>query len=196
MIALYQNGERIRPEQGYPMRLLLPGFEGNMSIKWLRRLKLLPGPAETRDETAKYTDTLADGRSRQFTFAMAVKSVITRPATGLAMQGAGLYEVSGLAWTGSGRIAKVELSADGGQSWAEAALDGPPAPLSLVRFRLPWHWDGSPAELRSRAIDEKGNTQPDRGEWSRQYAAGQLYHCNAVQAWRIGADGGIQNVFT
>ncbi len=196
MIAIYQNGERVRPEQGYPMRLLLPGYEGNMSVKWLRRIKLTDAPTHTKDETSKYTELQPDGKSRQFTYAMDVKSTITRPATGLAMQGPGLYEVTGLAWSGNGSISKVEVSADGGQSWAEAALEGPVLPHALVRFRLPWQWDGGPVVLQSRAHDTAGNIQPNRSDWSRQYAAGQLYHCNAIQSWSIAADGEIKNVYS
>jgi len=195
MIALYQNGERVRPEQGYPMRLLLPGFEGNMSVKWLRRIKLTDAPTHTKDETSKYSETQPDGISRQFTYSMGVKSTITRPATGLAMQEPGLYEVTGLAWSGHGSVSKVEVSADGGTSWAEAALEGPVLPHALVRFRLPWQWDGGPATLQSRAHDTRGNIQPNHADWSRQYAAGQLYHCNAIQSWSITADGEIKNVF-
>jgi len=195
MIALHQNGERIRPEQGYPMRLLVPGFEGNLSVKWLRRIKLTTEPTQTKDETSKYTELMPGGKARQFTYPMGVKSVITRPATGLAMQGPGFYEVSGLAWTGHGRVARVEVSADGGASWADAALSEPNLPLALVRFRLPWQWDGSPVVLMSRATDEKGNVQPLRAAWSAQYAAGQLYHCNAIQSWNIAANGEIKNVY-
>jgi sulfane dehydrogenase subunit SoxC len=196
MVALYQNGERVRPEQGYPMRLLLPGFEGNTSVKWLRRIKLTDGPTHTKDETSKYTETQIDGISRQFTLTMDVKSTITRPALGVAMSGRGLYEVSGLAWSGHGTIEKVEVSADGGVSWAEAAIEGQPQPHALVRFRAPWQWDGGPTVLQSRAFDTEGNVQPNRSDWSRLYAAGQLYHCNAIQAWSIAANGEIKNVFS
>lgn len=195
MIALYQNGERIRPEQGYPMRLLLPGYEGNMSVKWLRRIKLTEGPTYTKDETSKYTDLIPGGKARQFTYPMGVKSVITRPAGGLAMQGPGFYEVSGLAWSGHGRVARVEISADSGVSWADAELSEPNLPYALVRFRLPWQWEGSPAVLMSRATDDKGNVQPSRADWAPQYAAGQLYHCNAIQSWRIDPNGEIKNVW-
>jgi len=195
MIALYQNGERIRPEQGYPMRLLLPGWEGNMSIKWLRRLTVTEGPVYSREETAKYTDLMPDGRARQFTFPMGVKSVITHPSAGMTMKGRGFYEVSGLAWSGSGRITQVEVSADGGQSWAKAALQDPVLPLALTRFRLPWNWDGSPVLLQSRAIDEKGNIQPTREKWAAQYSAGNTYHYNAIQTWSISPGGEIRNVY-
>lgn len=195
VVALYQNGERLRPEQGYPVRLLLPGYEGNMSVKWLRRIKVTAGPTHTKDETSKYSDLMADGKARQFTFRMDVKSAITRPATGLNMQGPGLYQISGLAWSGHGRIARVEVSADGGKSWSEAALDAPVLPMALTRFRLPWRWSGAPAVLQSRAIDEKGNSQLRRDVWSEQYATGQLYHCNAIQSWGIATNGEVTNVY-
>ena len=195
IVALYQNGERLRPENGYPMRLVLPGYEGNMSVKWLRRIKVTEGPTHTKDETSKYSDLMPDGMARQFTFRMDVKSTITRPATGLTMRGAGLYQISGLAWSGHGRIARVEVSADGGKSWAEAALDGPVQPMALTRFRLPWSWDGAPAVVQSRATDEKGNTQLRREVWSEQYAAGHLYHCNAIQTWGIASNGEVSNVY-
>lgn len=195
MIALYQNGERVRPEQGYPMRLLLPGFEGNMCVKWLRRLKVTADPTHTKDETSKYTDLLPDGKARQFTFAVGVKSVICNPAAGLEMQTPGFYEISGIAWSGHGRVTKVEISADGGKSWAEAALSQPDLPLAMRRFALPWKWDGQPSILMSRATDDKGNVQPTRTAWGAQYGAAQGYHCNAIQSWAINSDGRIRNVF-
>src|SRR5262249_35830159 len=125
MIALYQNGERLRPEQGYPVRLLLPGWEGNMSVKWLRRIKITQGPTHTKDETSKYTDPVPGGKALQFTFEMGVKSLITRPSGGMRMPGSGWHEISGLAWSGAGRISRVEVSVDGGTTWKEAALQGP-----------------------------------------------------------------------
>lgn len=195
MIALYQNGERIRPEQGYPMRLLLPGWEGNMSIKWLRRLTITEGPVYSREETAKYTDLMPDGKARQFTFPMGVKSVITHPSAGMTMKGKGFYEVSGLAWSGSGRITQAVVSADGGKSWAEAALQAPILPLALTRFRLPWNWDGGPVLLQSRATDEKGNVQTTREKWAAQYSVGNIYHYNAVQTWSVSPEGEIRNVY-
>ena len=195
IIALYQNGERIRPEQGYPMRLLLPGFEGNMSVKWLRRLKVTDQPTHTKDETSKYTELMPDGQSRQFTYAMGVKSTITHPSFGMAMSGPGFYEISGLAWSGVGKIAKVEISADGDASWAEAALQEPVLPMSLTRFRMPWDWSGGPATLQSRATDDQGRTQINRNEWTAQYAPGQIYHYNAIQSWQVADNGEISNVF-
>jgi sulfane dehydrogenase subunit SoxC len=152
------------PSNGYPMRLLLPGWEGNANVKWLRRIKVLPGPTESRDETSKYTITRPDGVSYQFNFPIEAKSVITRPAPELTMPGRGLYEISGLAWSGYGRIVKVEVSADGGRTWADAALQGPRTRYALTRFRLPWRWDGGPAILTSRATDETGYVQPSRAQ--------------------------------
>lgn len=195
IIALYQNGERIRPEQGYPMRLLLPGFEGNMSVKWLRRLKVTDQPTHTKDETSKYTELMPDGKSRQFTYAMGVKSTITHPSFGMTMSGPGYYEISGLAWSGAGMIEKVEISADGGASWGEAMLQDPVLPMSLTRFRMPWDWSGAPATLQSRATDDQGRVQTGRSDWTAQYAPGQIYHYNAIQSWQVADNGEISNVF-
>ncbi len=195
MIALYQNGEPIRPEQGFPMRLLLPGFQGNANVKWLRRLKVTKGPTYTKDETSRYSELMPDGKARIFMLEMGVKSVITRPSFGLSMRGPGVYEISGLAWSGAGRIAKVEVSADGGKSWAQAALEGPVLPKALTRFRLPWRWSGGPAVLLSRATDEARERQPTRDAWLAQYAPGQGYHYNAINAWGVGADGAVAHVY-
>ena len=162
LVCLYQNGERVRPSNGYPVRLLVPGFEGNMNVKWLRRLKLTASPAMTKDETSKYTILLKDGKAWQFVFPMEVKSVITRPSPGIALKGPGFYEISGLAWSGNGSIRQVDVSADGGQSWAPAALQGPILPKAPVRFRAPWQWNGGPAVLQSRANDDTGTVQPTR----------------------------------
>lgn len=195
ILALYQNGEALRPEQGYPVRLFLPGLEGNMSIKWLRRLKLTAAPAESREETSKYTDLLKDGTARRFSFLMAPKSVILKPSLGVSMSGPGLYEVSGLAWSGGGKLAKVEVSADGGATWDEAVLGDPVLSKALTRFRLLWRWDGGPATLMSRATDEHGEVQPTREAWLAPYAPGQGYHYNAIQAWRVEADGQVANTY-
>ena len=162
ILAYAQNGERLRPEQGYPLRLLLPGWEGSTCIKWLRRLKLGTQPFETREETSKYTDLGRDGRALQFNFVMQVKSVITRPSPGHQLRQTGAQDISGIAWSGHGRVAKVEVSVDDGASWEEAALEGPVLPLCLTRFRLPWSWQGGPAVLQSRATDETGAVQPTR----------------------------------
>ena len=195
LIALYQNGERLRPEQGYPVRLLLPGWEGNMSVKWLRRIKATEEPTHTKDETSKYTDPLPDGRALQFTFEMGVKSVITRPSSTMALPGPGWYEISGLAWSGAGRIRQVEVSTDGGATWAAASLQGEERPKSFVRFRLPWEWTGKSALLQSRATDEKGRVQPTRKDWSARYAPDMRYHNNAMASWAVAADGKVTHVY-
>jgi sulfane dehydrogenase subunit SoxC len=195
MIALYQNGEAIRPEQGFPMRLLLPGFEGNMNVKWLRRLNVTDAPVDARDETSHYTELMPTGKARQFMFLQGAKSALLKPSLGMTMKGPGLYEVSGLAWSGAGRISKVEISADGGQTWALAALTDPVLSKALTRFRLPWKWDGRPSTLMSRATDGTGSTQPTRASWIAQYAPGQGYHFNGIQSWSIEADGTVKNVY-
>ena len=196
LLALYQNGERVRPEQGYPMRLVLPGYEGNMNIKWVTSLQVVSAPAHTKDESGEYTDILADGKVLKFSFTMGVKSVITHPSGTMHMSGAGLYDVSGLAWSGTGRITKVEISADGGKSWADAALHGPVYRQALTRFSLPWRWDGAPTILMSRAQDEAGYVQPTRSAWKQRYAPSNYNHNNAIQAWRITEQGGVENVYT
>ena len=195
MIALYQNGERLRPEQGYPVRLLLPGWEGNTSVKWLRSLKATEGPTHTKDETSKYTDPLPDGRALQFTFEMGVKSVITRPSSTMTLPRPGFYEISGIAWSGAGRIRRVEVSTDGGANWVEAALTGAERAKCLVRFRLPWEWTGQAVVLLSRATDEKGHVQPRRKEWIAQYAPDARFHNNSIVSWAVNADGSVKNVY-
>jgi sulfane dehydrogenase subunit SoxC len=195
LIAIYQNGERLRPEQGYPMRLLLPGWEGNTNVKWLRRIKVTAGPTMTKDETSKYTDLLPTGRALQFTFPMGVKSVITSPSGGLHMQGAGLYQISGIAWSGSGRVRRVEVSADAGRTWAEAALSDPVLPKALTRFRMAWRWNGGPAVLQSRAIDEAGAVQPTRRALLAERGTEFRYHYHAIQSWQVTAAGEVRNVY-
>jgi len=195
LVALYQNGERLRPEQGYPVRLLLPGWEGNMNVKWLRRLKATAEPTHTKDETSKYTDLQPDGRALQFTFEMGVKSVITRPSSTMKLPRPGWYEITGLAWTGAGRIRRVEVSSDGGLSWSDAALTGEERPKAFVRFRLPWEWKGGDAVLQSRATDEKGQVQPSRKAWLARYAPANAYHNHSIVSWSVSADGSVKNVY-
>ncbi len=195
IVALYQNGERIRPEQGYPLRLLVPGYQGNLNVKWLRRLELTAGPMHTKDETSKYSLLMRDGKAREFQFELGVKSVITQPSGGMDLPGAGLFEISGLAWSGAGRIVKVEVSTDGGANWREAVLQAPVLSKAMTRFRLPWQWQGAPALLQSRATDEKGNVQPARAEWTAQFAPANRFHNNMIQTWAVKADGSISNVY-
>jgi sulfane dehydrogenase subunit SoxC len=195
LIALYQNGERVRPSNGYPMRLLLPGYEGNMQVKWLRRIKVTEGPMMTKDETSKYTILLPDGKSLQFVFPMEAKSVITQPSPGLTMKEPGVYEISGLAWSGYGRITKVEVSADGGTTWAPAALQQPVLPMALTRFRMPWRWDGGPTVLQSRATDETGYLQPTRSELIARRGGKTIYHFNGITSWGVAAGGEVKHVY-
>ena len=189
LLAYAQNGERLRPEQGYPLRLLLPGFEGNTSIKWLHRLKLADGPFQTREETSRYTGLLPDGTARQFVFPMEVKSVITHPSPGQPALAPGFHEIAGLAWSGHGRIRRVEVSVDGGARWHEAALQDPVLPICLTRFRLPWRWEGRPARLLSRAVDETGAVQPTRAALVAQRGVNSEYHFNGIAAWQLDAAG-------
>jgi sulfane dehydrogenase subunit SoxC len=194
LVCLYQNGERIRPSNGYPIRLLLPGFEGNMNVKWLRRIKVTASPTMTKDETSKYTILLQDGKAWQFVFPLEVKSIITRPSPGVGLKEPGFAEISGLAWSGNGRIRQVEVSADGGQSWALAALQQPVLSKALTRFRMPWQWSGGPVVLQSRATDETGMVQPTRAAFIAERGLRGIYHFNAIASWRIDEKGQAANV--
>ena len=194
LLAYAQNGEMLRPEQGYPLRLFLPGIEGNMNVKWLRRLKVSDKPFHTREETSKYTDLMPDGKAVQFTFHMDAKSVILAPSGGDKLVKGQFREISGIAWSGHGRIKAVDVSVDGGRNWREAQLEGPVLEKALTRFTLPWRWDGTPLILQSRAIDETGNIQPTRKVLLDARGPQYVYHYNAIQSWRIAADGGVSNV--
>jgi sulfane dehydrogenase subunit SoxC len=193
MLVYSQNGERLRPQQGYPLRLLLPGFEGNMNVKWLRRLKAVTEPAYSREETSKYTDLMPDGTAREFTFYMEAKSVITRPSGGQKLKQTGFHEITGIAWSGHGKVKRVDVSVDGGKNWQEAQLQEPVLTRALTRFRLPWHWDGQPALIQSRAIDETGYVQPTFAELLAVRGENSFYHNNAIQPWRIDAQGQVTN---
>jgi sulfane dehydrogenase subunit SoxC len=193
LVAYAQNGEPLRPEQGYPMRLLVPGWEGNVNVKWLRRIKVLDQPAMSREETSKYTDLMPDGTARQFTFAMEAKSLITRPSGGQTLPGAGPYEVTGIAWSGRGRITSVEVTVDGGQNWTPAVLQTPVLPVAHTRFRWEWHWDGHEALLASRCTDETGYIQPLLTELIRVRGVNSNYHNNAIQMWKVASNGTVSN---
>lgn len=194
ILAYAQNGERLRPEQGYPLRLFLPGYEGNMSVKWLHRLKLGDLPFETREETARYTDLLPDGSARQFVFVMEVKSVITEPSGGQVIRTTGAREIRGVAWSGNGRIRRVDVSVDGGETWQQARLQEPVLSKCLTRFSLSWHWDGAPADLLSRAEDDTGAVQPTRAALLAARGSNSVYHYNAIHTWRVEADGAVHVV--
>ncbi len=195
IIGLYQNGERVRPENGYPIRLIVPGWEGITNVKWLRRLHVTDQPAMTRNETAKYTELLPSGKARMFTFVMDAKSVITSPSPGQKMHGANVYEIRGLAWSGRGKIAKVEVSADGGKSWAEAHLQDPVMSQCFTRFRSPWAWDGKAAILKSRATDETGYVQPERDVLVKERGREGYFHYNAIVCWAVDEEGAISHVY-
>ena len=190
LIAYAQNGEPLRPAQGYPVRLLLPGWEGNTSIKWLRRLELGAQPFMTREETSKYTEPLPDGRIRQFSFEMEANSVITSPAYPDEIE-PGWREIRGLAWSGSGKIAKVEVSTDAGQNWSVAELQGPVLAKSHTRFRYLWNWQGKPAVIMSRAIDQTGYIQPTHEALRDERGLGAPYHLNTIVGWDIRPDGSV-----
>ncbi len=195
LLAIYQNGERLRPENGYPLRLLVPGWEGVVNVKWLRRLHITDQPVMARNETAKYTDLLPSGKARQFSFVMQAKSLITSPSFGHNLPAPGLYQISGLAWSGQGKINQVEVSADGGRSWAEAELQQPVLEKCFTRFRIPWQWDGKPAIIKSRAIDESGYQQPEREQLVAARGRHGFYHYNAIVSWAVSAQGQISHVY-
>ena len=191
LLAYAQNGEAIRPEQGYPVRLLLPGWEGNTQVKWLRRIEITDRPTMTRDETSKYTDPLGDGTARQFSFVMDAKSVITFPSYPYALPDRGWWEIKGLAWTGRGRITRVEVSTDGGRSWADARMQPPILPKCPVAFRHLWEWDGGETVILSRATDETGYVQPTVQQLWEARGERTSYHHNHQRAWKIAADGTV-----
>jgi len=190
LLAWAQNGEPLRPSQGFPMRLVLPGWEGSTNVKWLRRLELGTRPWMTRWETATYTDPLANGTARQFSFVMDAKSIITTPAYPETLT-PGWRAISGLAWSGRGKIARVEVSSDGGLSWHDATLQEPVVSKAHARFTTMWRWDGSEAVLLSRATDETGYVQPTRAELIRARGIGTLYHYNPIYGWRVMSNGRV-----
>jgi sulfane dehydrogenase subunit SoxC len=193
LVAYAQNGEPLRPEQGYPLRLIVPGFEGIINIKWLHRLKVIDQPAMTRWETSKYTDLMPDGTSRIFTLEMDVKSVITRPSGGDRLPGSGVYEISGLAWSGRGSIARVDITTDGGATWSAAELQTPVLPLAHTRFRASWNWDGRDALIASRALDDTGHLQPTLPDLVKLRGLNSGYHNNAVLPWNVSSTGAVTN---
>ena len=196
LLAIYQNGERLRPENGYPLRLVLPGWEGILNVKWLRQLRLTDEPLMSRDETAQYTELQPDGKARQFTFLMEAKSLITSPSLGMMLpDNPGIYQISGLAWSGRGKITRVEISADGGDTWVDAELQTPILAKAFTRFNLPWHWHGDYAILQSRATDETGYVQPTREALVENRGRHGFFHYNAIVSWEITEEGDINHVY-
>jgi sulfane dehydrogenase subunit SoxC len=190
IIAYAQNGEAVRPEQGYPARLFLPGWEGNASVKWLRRIELADAPFMTREETSKYTETVAGGKIRQFSFTMDARSVITYPSFPAQVE-RGWIEIRGIAWSGRGRVARVEVSTDAGKNWQTAALQEPVLDKAITAFRYLWHWDGSPTEIMSRVADETGYVQPFLKQLLAARGGNMGYHFNPVTAWLLQRDGQV-----
>jgi sulfane dehydrogenase subunit SoxC len=205
LVALYQNGERVMPDQGYPLRLILPGWEGNMQTKYVRRIMLTDQPAMTYYEERNYSPLLPDDKAYRFYFVNEVKSFITHPSFGMKLNEPGYYEISGLAYSGRGRIERVMVSADGGASWADAAIQEPANPKSFTRFHIPWRWDGSPTILTSRAVDDGGNIQPLRAEFVAK--RGQTLkpvtnangfpnqHYNSLTSWGVEPSGEVKHVY-
>lgn len=191
MIAWAQNGEPVRPEQGFPIRLLLPGYEGNANVKWLRRIKLAAAPFMTRWETSKYTDPLPGDKARIFSFDLDAKSIITAPSYPAKLSGPGYQAISGLAWSGRGRITRVDISTDGGQNWQNAELLTPLTPKAAVRFQYMWNWNGNESLLMSRAVDDTGYVQPTMAQLKAARGPGTDYHFNSIRAWRVARDGGV-----
>ncbi len=192
LVVYGQNGEALRPEQGYPLRLIVPGWEGNVNVKWLHRLNVADQPAMSVKETAYYTELMPDGKAQIFTFEMEARSVITRPSGGQQLPaGPGVHEVTGFAWTGKGKIKQVEVSTDGGKTWSEAQLQEPVLSQALTRFRFVWHWDGKDAVLQSRCTDETGYLQPTRDEIIAVRGIYAGYHYNAIRSWFVRQDGSV-----
>ena len=193
LIVYGANGEMLRPENGYPLRAFVPGWEGNVSVKWLRRIKVADEPWHFRSETARYTDPMPEGKWRKFSFTMECKSVITRPSGGMKLA-RGPVEIQGFAWSGNGHITAVDVSVDGGRNWHEAQVEGPVLDKMLTRFRFKWNWDGSPATIQSRAMDSTGYVQPTVAELQKARAiVGFVQHHNGIQPWSISSAGEVKN---
>ncbi len=194
IVAFRMNGEMLRPEQGYPVRLVVPGWEGNMWVKWLRRLEVTDVPLLAREETSKYTDLMADGRSRRFTFIMDAKSVVTNPSPQAPLRHKGQNVLSGLAWSGRGTIRRVDVTLDGGRNWQEARIDGPVLDRSLTRFYVDFDWQGQELMIQSRAHDSTGYVQPTKDELRAVRGVNSIYHNNGIQTWLVRPNGETENV--
>ncbi len=194
LVVYGQNGEMLRPEQGYPLRLLVPGVQGVSSVKWLRRLEIGDAPWNTREESLHYVDMLPGGKHRQYTWIQEAKSVITAPSGGQVILDRGFHEITGLAWSGRGKVKRVDVSTDGGRNWRTARLQEPVHAKALTRFRIDWQWSGGAALLQSRVIDETGYVQPTYRQLREVRGTRSIYHNNAIQTWRVDASGDVSNV--
>ena len=194
IVAYAQNGEMLRPENGYPLRLIVPGFQGVSNVKWLRRIKVGDQPWYTREEVLHYVDLLPNGIHRQFTWIQEAKSVITFPSAGMQLRQQGAYDIQGIAWSGRGKVKGVDVSVDGGKNWRNATLQEPVLSKCLTRFRLPWNWQGGPALLQSRCTDESGFVQPAIRQLREVRGTKSIYHNNAIQTWALETSGEVGNV--
>ncbi len=194
LVAWGMNGEMLRPENGYPLRLVVPGAQGVCWVKWLRRLEVGDAPYATREESTQYIDLMPDGLQRQYAIIQECKSVITSPSGGQRLLQKGFYNITGLAWSGRGKVARVDVSVDGGRNWKTARLESPVLPKCLTRFNIDWEWDGKPYILQSRAIDETGYVQPKIAELRKVRGTRSVYHNNAIQSWQVSAAGEVANV--
>lgn len=194
LVAYGQNGEMLRPENGYPLRLVVPGVQGVSWVKYLRRLEVGDQPYATKDEAVHYLDLMPDGLHRQYTGIQECKSVITTPSGGQRLLGQGYYSISGLAWSGRGKVKQVDVSLDGGRNWRPAKLQSPVLDKCLTRFQFDWVWDGRPALVQSRAVDETGYVQPNYRQLREVRGSRSIYHNNAIQSWQVDASGEVRNV--
>ncbi len=194
MLAFKMNGESLRPENGYPVRLVVPGWEGNMWIKWIRRIEVGDEPWATREETSKYTDLLSDGRARRFTWIMDAKSIVTNPSPQAPLKFKGPNIITGLAWSGRGSIKRVDVTVDGGKNWQAARIDGPVFPKAATRFYVDFDWQGEEMMIQSRAMDDTGYVQPTKEELRQVRGENSIYHNNGIQTWLVRGDGSTENV--
>jgi len=194
IVAWGMNGEMLRPENGYPLRLVVPGVQGVSWVKWLRRIEVGDQPYGTKDEAIHYIDLMPDGTHRQYTTIQECKSVITTPSGGQQLMTTGFYNISGLAWSGRGKITRVDVSVDGGKNWRTAKLETPVLDKSLTRFNIDWVWDGKPVILQSRAVDSTGYVQPALAALREVRGTRSVYHNNAIQSWKIDTNGEVSNV--
>jgi sulfane dehydrogenase subunit SoxC len=194
LVAYGQNGEMLRPEQGYPLRLVVPGVQGVSWVKYLRRIEVGDKPYATKDEAVHYIDLMPGGQHRQYTSIQECKSVVTTPSGGQVLLDKGFYNISGLAWSGRGAIKRVDVSVDGGRNWRTARIEGKPMSKCLTRFNIDWVWDGKPAIIQSRAMDDTGYVQPTYAQLRKVRGTRSIYHNNAIQSWLVQEDGEVKNV--
>ena len=194
IVAYGQNGEMLRPEQGYPLRLVVPGVQGVSWVKYLRRIEVGDQPYATKDEAVHYIDLMPDGQHRQYTSIQECKSVVTTPSGGQMLLDKGFYNITGLAWSGRGKVKRVDVSVDGGRNWRTARLEGPVLSKCLTRFNIDWVWDGKPAIIQSRATDETGYVQPTFQQMRAVRGMRSIYHNNSIQSWALREDGEVVNV--